>query len=66
VEQIVNELRGKLRNHRPAALKFQYTGMSSTLQQFIRAGRSGDWVGHLISLGKMPYFAASGHHILMI
>jgi len=38
----------------------------STLQQFIRAERSGDWVGHLRSLRRMlPYFAASGHHLYL-
>ena len=37
--------------------------MIGILQQFIRAERTGDWIGHLNAIRKMlPFFAASGHY----
>ena len=43
-------------------LWLQYLDKVYILQSFIKAGRTGDWMMHLVVLRKMlPYLAVAGH-----
>ena len=66
VSNKINAMKEKLHNHRTARIWFQYMEMIAILQQFIRAERTGNWLGHLSSIRKMlPLFAASGHYLYL-
>ncbi|XP_045178258.2 uncharacterized protein LOC123538319 isoform X1 [Mercenaria mercenaria] len=66
VSQVLNLEKTKLKSYRTASLWLQYMDMVSVLQQFIRAERVSDWIGHLQATKRMlPYFAASGHYLYL-
>lgn len=63
VEQVFVRLRNSLaEKSRTAKLWLLYMDYVDVMKMFIKAERSGDWLGHLDAIQKMlPLFAATGH-----
>ena len=69
LQKLLQEIKirkSSLRDSRTACLLFQYMDMIDSLEQFIKAERTGYWEMHLKVMKEMlPFFAAAGHNLYL-